>query len=61
VAVHALAAPDALALQDLSPVGEGEPLVQARGVVEQRPDRLGAGRDRALRGDVDHERYRLSF
>ena len=59
MAVHALAAADALALEHLAAVGEREPLGQAGGVVEQRPDVVRSGRDRAGSGDGDHDRYRF--
>jgi hypothetical protein len=60
VAVHALPAADAGALEDLAAVGEGEPLPQPAWLVEQRPDRLRFGRDGPRGDDVDHGRYSLS-
>ena len=61
VAVHALAPPDARALDDLAAVGEREPLPQPAGLVEQRPDRLRLGRDGPRGGDVDHESILSQF
>jgi hypothetical protein len=60
VTVHALAPAHAGAIQDLAAIGEREPLPQPAGLVEQRPDRLRVGRDRALGDDVDHGPYYLS-